>query len=95
MNANLHHQVLPANATTSAWIENVKSDYRPNYHPLGTASMMPASVGGVVSPSLKVYGVENVRVIDASVIPFQVAGHLTSTLFAVAERAADMIKQGL
>jgi choline dehydrogenase-like flavoprotein len=47
----------------------------------------------VVSPELKVYGTKNVRVIDASVLPFQLCGHLTSTLYAVAEMASDLIKK--
>jgi choline dehydrogenase-like flavoprotein len=55
--------------------------------------MLPRSRGGVVSPELRVYGTRNVRVVDASVLPFQVCGHLTSTLYAVAEKAADMIKK--
>jgi len=54
--------------------------------------MLPKEVGGVVDTSLKVYGTSNVRVVDASVIPFQVCGHLQSTVYAVAERAADIIK---
>lgn len=55
--------------------------------------MMPRSVGGVVDDNLKVYGTSNVRVVDASVLPFQVCGHLVSTLYAVAERVSDIIKQ--
>lgn len=55
--------------------------------------MLPRSRGGVVSPELRVYGTKNVRVVDASVLPFQLCGHLTSTLYAVAEKAADMIKK--
>lgn len=47
---------------------------------------MPHSSGGVVSDELTVYGTRNVRVVDASVLPFQMCGHLTSTLYAVAER---------
>lgn len=54
--------------------------------------MMPEDLGGVVDPTLTVYGTSNVRVVDASVLPFQVCGHLTATLYAVAEKAADMIK---
>ena len=54
--------------------------------------MMPKEVGGVVDTSLKVYGTANVRVVDASVLPMQVCGHLQSTVYAVAERAADIIK---
>lgn len=54
--------------------------------------MMPRELGGVVDPELKVYGTSNVRVVDASVLPMQVSGHLTATLYAVAERAAEFIK---
>lgn len=54
--------------------------------------MLPRNLGGVVSPELKVYGTSNVRVVDASVLPFQVCGHLTSTLYAMAEKAAEIIK---
>lgn len=66
---------------------------RSNFHPVGTAAMMPRSMGGVVSNRLMVYGTSNVRVVDASVLPYQMCGHLTSTLYAVAERAADFIKE--
>ncbi|TVY43942.1 Glucose oxidase [Lachnellula occidentalis] len=63
-----------------------------NSHPLGTAAMMPRKLGGVVDNRLKVYGTANVRVVDASIIPFQISGHLTATIYAVAEKAADLIK---
>jgi choline dehydrogenase-like flavoprotein len=66
-----------------------------NSHPLGTASMMPKQLGGVVNNRLKVYGTANVRVVDASVLPFQLSGHPSSTVYAVAERAADIIKEDL
>ena len=65
---------------------------QPNYHPIGSASMMSRDLGGVVDPFLKVYGTRNVRVVDASVMPFQVSGHLTSTLYALSEKAAEIIK---
>ncbi|KAJ5711626.1 hypothetical protein N7488_005782 [Penicillium malachiteum] len=84
--------VLPENASDTDWKNWVKSTYRSNYHPVGTASMLPREKGGVVNPELKVYGTQNVRVIDASVFPSQLCGHLTSTLYAVAERASDLIK---
>lgn len=42
------------------------------YHPVGTASMLPRSKGGVVDAQLKVYGTSNLHVVDASVIPVHV-----------------------
>lgn len=73
----------------------IKGIDRSNFHPISTAAMMPKEIGGVVDTSLKVYGTSNVRVVDASVLPFQVCGHLQSTIYAVAERAADIIKAGI
>ncbi|OJD34200.1 glucose oxidase [Diplodia corticola] len=70
----------------------VLDNYRSNFHPVGTTAMLPRALGGVVDPSLRVYGTANVRVVDAGVLPFQVCGHLVSTLYAVAEKAADIIK---
>jgi len=47
---------------------------------------------GVVNAQLKVYDTTNVRVVDASVMPMQISAHLSSTLYGVAEKAADLIK---
>ncbi|KAJ5929998.1 hypothetical protein N7466_005491 [Penicillium verhagenii] len=85
-------ELLPNNATEAEWTGWIKDTYRSNFHPVGTASMLPRAKGGVVDAQLKVYGTKNVRVVDASVVPFQLCGHLTSTLYAVAERASDLIK---
>jgi choline dehydrogenase len=64
-----------------------------NSHPLGTASMMSRELGGVVDPELRVYGTANLRVVDASVLPMQISGHLTATIYAVAEKASEIIKR--
>ena len=45
------------------------------YHPCCTARMAPLEDGGVVDPYLRVHGVQNLRVIDASVFPEIVSGH--------------------
>ncbi|KAM3086202.1 hypothetical protein ACMFMF_000156 [Clarireedia jacksonii] len=86
---------VPKDASIEQWFEWNKGVYRSNFHPVATAAMMPKEAGGVVDSKLKVYGTANVRVVDASVLPFQVCGHLVSTLYAISERAADLIKEDL
>ncbi|KAI0545249.1 hypothetical protein F4679DRAFT_561769 [Xylaria curta] len=65
------------------------------WHPTSSCAMLPLDKGGVVSPSLKVYGVENLRVVDASILPIVTRGNPQSTVYAVAERAADIIKNSI
>jgi choline dehydrogenase len=45
------------------------------YHPASTCRMAPLEEGGVVDAKLKVYGVDGLRVCDASVFPWLVSGH--------------------
>jgi choline dehydrogenase-like flavoprotein len=63
-----------------------------NYHCVGTCSMLPPDKGGVVSERLVVYGTKNLRVVDASIMPIIPQANTQSTVYAVAERAADLIK---
>lgn len=71
---------------------NIRDDAHTEYHPLGTASMLPLDKGGVVNTSLIVYGTSNIRVVDSSVIPLEISAHLMATTFGIAEKAADIIK---
>ncbi|KAF8993251.1 GMC oxidoreductase-domain-containing protein [Cyathus striatus] len=61
------------------------------FHMLGTAPMAAQELGGVVDSSLKVYGTTNLRIVDCSVIPLQIAAHTQATVYAIAEKAASMI----
>ncbi|KFZ07713.1 hypothetical protein V502_09819 [Pseudogymnoascus sp. VKM F-4520 (FW-2644)] len=63
------------------------------FHLSGTCAMLPREDGGVVDSKLKVYGTSNVRVVDASLFPLEPRGNIQATVFAVAEKAADIIKQ--
>jgi choline dehydrogenase len=62
------------------------------YHPVGSCAMLPREKGGVVDSQLKVYGTTNVRVVDAAIFPTHVQGNIVSLVYAVAEKAADVIK---
>lgn len=62
------------------------------YHAIGTAAMGPND-DDVVDPRLRVRGVANLRVVDASVLPIMVSGNLNGPVSALAWRAADHILQ--
>ncbi|ESZ93963.1 hypothetical protein SBOR_5666 [Sclerotinia borealis F-4128] len=66
--------------------ERIKARGKTVYHPAGTAAM-----GKVVDSSLCVYGVQGLRVVDASVLPLPIAAHYQACIYALAEQAAEII----
>ena len=48
------------------------------YHPACTCRMAPLDDDGVVDPTLRVHGIPNLRIADASIFPSIVAGHTVS-----------------
>ncbi|KAH7100509.1 glucose oxidase [Auriculariales sp. MPI-PUGE-AT-0066] len=79
-------------ATDAAWRNWIKPKFNSLSHPVATCAMMRRNLGGVVDGKLKVYDTRNLRVVDASVVPLQISGHLSSTLYGIAERAAAFIR---
>ncbi|KAI9821656.1 MAG: hypothetical protein M1827_002237 [Pycnora praestabilis] len=85
--------VPPMNADDDALMQVIKNGIRTEYHPSGTCAMLPLERGGVVDSHLRVWGTQNLRVVDAGIIPLIPAAHLQATVYAVAEKAADILKE--
>ncbi|KAJ7261714.1 hypothetical protein B0H12DRAFT_1013392 [Mycena haematopus] len=62
------------------------------YHPASTCRMAPTEQGGVVDARLRVYGIQGLRVCDASIFPWIVSGHTAGACFAIAEKFGDEMK---
>ncbi|KAL3477160.1 hypothetical protein BJX99DRAFT_269940 [Aspergillus californicus] len=88
----------PADFRTAS-LESIKTYVRSRakslFHPSGTCAMMPREKGGVVDARFRVWGVNRLRVVDASVFPIIPRANLQSSVYAVAERAVDVIKEDL
>ncbi|KAJ7157930.1 GMC oxidoreductase [Mycena crocata] len=55
--------------------EYIKNNHGTCWHTVGSCSMLPKNKQGVVDPELKVYGTTNLRIVDISIIPIQIAAH--------------------
>ncbi len=62
------------------------------YHPVGTCKMGTDKMA-VVDPRLKVIGIENLRVADASVMPIILSGNTNAGAVMIAERCCEFILQ--
>jgi choline dehydrogenase-like flavoprotein len=68
----------------------VKATYQSYFHPVGTCAMGDTDMS-VVDSELRVHGISGLRVADGSVMPSIPSANTAATVYAIAERAADLI----
>lgn len=74
--------------------EYIRRTVRGGNHWVGSCSMIPGEMGGVVDARLRVYGCRNLRVCDASVVPIVSRGNTMAVVYGVAELGAEIIREG-
>ena len=83
---------VQSDADILAYIRNTTTTL---YHAAGTCAMGKlGDKNAVVDSKAKVFGVEGLRVVDNSATPFAVPGHPQSTVYMLAEKIADLIRNG-
>lgn len=88
--ANTNH-TEQGNVTDARMLDLARRYLATEFHPSGSTAMLPLGLGGVVDTELRVYGTDGLRVVDAGVMPMVLGAHLQAAVYAIAERAADVI----
>ena len=81
----------PSVETDQEILDWVAADGETALHPSCTCKMGKDSMSVVDPDSMKVHGVENLRVVDASVMPYVTNGNIYAPVMMIAEKAADLI----
>lgn len=77
--------------TEAELVEHVRETSHTVYHPVGTCRMGSGD-DAVVDDELRVHGLDGLRVVDASIMPTITGGNTNAPTIAIAERAADLIR---
>jgi len=79
--------------TDEGLLDYIRQTANTGFHYCGTARMGTDEMA-VVDPQLRVRGVDNLRVIDASVMPTTTSGNINAAVMMIGEKGADLVKQG-
>ena len=93
-NDTIGPELLPGAAvqTDEQILAFIMASLSPVWHAAGTCKMgKPTDQFAVVDSKFRVMGMEGIRVVDASVMPRLVPGHPQATIYALAEKLADML----
>jgi choline dehydrogenase len=94
LRSNLRALRLPESVPDDAALsEHVRRWSQTQYHAVGTCAM-GVDEDSVVDPELRVRGIENLRVIDASVMPSIVGGNTNAAAIMIGEKGADLVRAG-
>ncbi|KAL8866246.1 MAG: hypothetical protein Q9174_006414 [Haloplaca sp. 1 TL-2023] len=96
-NITLGEELLPGAAvqTDEQILAFIMASLSPIWHAAGTCKMgKPTDQYAVVDSRFKVMGIKKLRVVDASVMPRLVPGHPQATIYALAEKLADLLVNG-
>ena len=81
----------PQCQTDEQMIQHIKDTVWTVFHPSSTCRMGSDPKSNVVDSDLKVYGIEGLRVVDASIFPSLVCGNINAATIMVGEKASDLI----
>ena len=86
--------LYPVERNNPAQIEQFLRDHSDTeYHPCGTCKMGPASDPmAVVDARLRVYGIQNLRIADAAIMPQLLTGNTNAACIMIGEKLADMLR---
>jgi choline dehydrogenase len=84
-------EVIPGSLREPDLEDFVRDAATSYWHSCGTAKMGSDSMS-VVDPALRVYGIDNLRIADASIMPRITTGNTMAPCVVIGERAADILK---
>ncbi|CEJ58114.1 hypothetical protein PMG11_06784 [Penicillium brasilianum] len=95
VSSTLTNETSPGSSvqTDDEWLDWIIQSAGTEYHPSSSCAMLPRGQGGVVDANLRVYGLANVRVADASVPPIALSTHLMASTYGIAEQASNIIRK--